>query len=251
MKNNHFNHELHQYTTNYKEAIPTRFIERVLNAFFNLQDIDAYVFDYQLQEIIYVTPGSRLLKGSNTNKTLPLRFDYYEKVVHKEDIALLETLNQTGFDFFYKLPLERRLDGYITYDFRLRNEDGRYVIVNHKLAPLNLTESGVIHLSLCIISESTHDTTGNAFIKMNDSIEVYEFLPGKKRFVEVVTQKLSPKAYQVLTLAAKGKTAKEIADSMRISLSTVKYHKTEIFQRIGVKNTTEAIQWLNNQKKGF
>ena len=34
-----------------------------------------------------------------------------------------------------------------------------------------------------------------------------------------------------------------------ISLPTVKYHKKKIFARIGVKNTAEAIQWMNNQKK--
>ena len=34
-----------------------------------------------------------------------------------------------------------------------------------------------------------------------------------------------------------------------ISLPTFKYHKKKIFARIGVKNTAEAIQWMNNQKK--
>ena len=53
----------------------------------------------------------------------------------------------------------------------------------------------------------------------------------------------------ILKLASNGKTETEIAEILGISIPTVKYHKKKIFARIGVKNTAEAIQWMNNQKK--
>lgn len=67
--------------------------------------------------------------------------------------------------------------------------------------------------------------------------------------MEVKTQRLTSKAMMILKLASNGKTETEMAGILGISLPTVKYHKKKIFARIGVKNTAEAIQWMNNQKK--
>lgn len=84
---------------------------------------------------------------------------------------------------------------------------------------------------------------------MLDTGAVYEFIPSSQRFVEVKTQKLTSKADMVIKLASKGKTEVEIAKELKISINTVKYHKRQIFARLGVKNIAEAIQWTNNQKK--
>jgi len=74
-------------------------------------------------------------------------------------------------------------------------------------------------------------------------------LPYSQKFVEVQTQKLTSKANLIIKLASNGKTEAEIANELGISINTVKYHKRQIFARIGVKNIAEAIQWSNNQKK--
>ena len=95
----------------------------------------------------------------------------------------------------------------------------------------------------------TSDKTGNAYIKMTDTQTVYEFLPSAQKFVEVKNQRLTSKATKVLMLASNGKNEVQIAKELGIFVNTVIYHKKKVFAQLGVKNTAEAIQWMNNQKK--
>lgn len=106
-----------------------------------------------------------------------------------------------------------------------------------------------MRLTLCVISTLTSGKPGHAYIKMTDTGTVYEYMPVSQRFVEVKTQKLTSKANQVLKMASHGRTEPEIAQELGISINTVKYHKKQIFARLGVRNIAEAIYWSSNQKK--
>ena len=123
------------------------------------------------------------------------------------------------------------------------------ILINQKITILDLTNDGVIRLTLCVISYPTAEKPGNAYLKLNDNSVVWQYIPSIDKFVEVKTQRLTSKAMKILKLASNGKTETEIAEILGISIPTVKYHKKKIFARIGVKNTAEAIQWMNNQKK--
>jgi DNA-binding NarL/FixJ family response regulator len=51
---------------------------------------------------------------------------------------------------------------------------------------------------------------------------------------------LSPQQFRVLTLAAEGLLNKQIADRLNVQERTVKAHLTAIFERLGVRNRTQA-----------
>jgi DNA-binding NarL/FixJ family response regulator len=52
---------------------------------------------------------------------------------------------------------------------------------------------------------------------------------------------LSPRQLQVLGLIARGKTNREIASELVLSLRTVERHVNDIYARLGVRNRTEAV----------
>jgi DNA-binding NarL/FixJ family response regulator len=60
---------------------------------------------------------------------------------------------------------------------------------------------------------------------------------------------LSPREHEVLQLAAKGMTNKEIADSLCISIRTVQRHLNIMFNKLNVGSRTEAI--FQSVKKGW
>lgn len=60
---------------------------------------------------------------------------------------------------------------------------------------------------------------------------------------------LSPREIDVLWLIAKGSTNKEIASQLSIGESTVKTHIIHIFNKLGVKDRTEAV--IEASKKGI
>lgn len=53
---------------------------------------------------------------------------------------------------------------------------------------------------------------------------------------------ISKREHEVLELMARGLSNQEIADSLFISLSTVKTHSSNLFQKLGVERRTQALQ---------
>ena len=76
-------------------------------------------------------------------------------------------------------------------------------------------------------------------------------LPTKK------TQELSKREEEVLTLIANGKSLKEVADELFISIKTVESHKMHIQDKLGLTNTAQLVKYaiehglieLNKAKK--
>jgi DNA-binding NarL/FixJ family response regulator len=54
---------------------------------------------------------------------------------------------------------------------------------------------------------------------------------------------LTRREHEVLGLVASGRTNKEVAESLFISIKTVETHKTHILEKLGLKNTTELVRY--------
>lgn len=59
---------------------------------------------------------------------------------------------------------------------------------------------------------------------------------------------LTKREYEILGLVASGKTNRELAESLFISIKTVETHKTNILEKLGLKNTTELIKYAIKNK---
>lgn len=233
--------------TDYSEQ--DKYFIQCLKAIENMMDIDAYIIDYKNKRVLYATKSCSFYFGKDVNEHSFFGIQHLDKILLPEEVSRISIVNSKVYDFFYSLPKERRLKCYFTQDYKIAARNGDAVLINHRGSILSLTEEGALRLTLCVISYPTSDKVGNAYIKMLDTGLVYEFIPSSQRFVEVKTQKLTPKADMIIKLASNGKTESEIAKELGISINTVKYHKQQIFSRIGVRNIAEAIQWANNQKK--
>lgn len=60
--------------------------------------------------------------------------------------------------------------------------------------------------------------------------------------------KLSEREFQILALYKRGLTIKEIADTIFISIDTIKFHRKKIFDKIGVQTISQAIRFIKNNK---
>jgi NarL family two-component system response regulator LiaR len=69
----------------------------------------------------------------------------------------------------------------------------------------------------------------------------YGFHHASKAVKFVPQEKLSAKGLEVLTLAAKGQSNKEIGAELGISEATVKSYFVDVFSKLGVRSRTEAI----------
>ena len=61
------------------------------------------------------------------------------------------------------------------------------------------------------------------------------------------SQELSAREVQILELVAEGRTNREIARTFWVTETTVKFHLTRIYRKIGVSNRTAAAMWWRDE----
>jgi NarL family two-component system response regulator LiaR len=77
----------------------------------------------------------------------------------------------------------------------------------------------------------------------------YFKLPEMAATAEENTERLSERELDIIKLAARGLTNKEIADELRLSYRTIEGHMRDIFNKLGVGSRTEAV--LHGLSRGW
>lgn len=63
----------------------------------------------------------------------------------------------------------------------------------------------------------------------------------------VRARRLSSRELEILELVARGQTNREIAEQFWVTETTIKFHLTRIYRKLGAKNRTAAAMWLRNR----
>lgn len=115
------------------------------------------------------------------------------------------------------------------------------MLVNHKVKPLLLDKYGNPWIAFCIVSLSGQTESGNIRCNSNELKKTFRFDLTKNVWVETSKIKLSKRHKAILIYSAQGLTMRQIASEMKLTINTIKYHKKDLFSRLGVKSITEAI----------
>ena len=219
-----------------------------LEAIARMIDLSYYIIDYKKQEFIYVSGHPLFLAGYEREQVQQMGYDFFGLVVPPEDLNMLLEINEKGFEFYYNLPAERRHKGYISYDFRIRHKNGSIILINHKLTPVILNEAGNLWISLCLVTLSTARKPGNMFILMQDEGVKYNYSFKTKKFLPAKNNPLSQTEKLIIQHLSMGNSSQEIAKLLSITENTVKFHKKNIFRKLDVKNSNEAVYLATIQK---
>jgi DNA-binding CsgD family transcriptional regulator len=228
--------------------------EKMLNIISTLEELEAfgqqsiYIVDYHNQSFLYVSPHPLFLCGLPRNRVKELGYNFYQKVVPEDDLAMLAEINVVGFDFFYNmLSVDERLDAFLSYDFRIQHRHGHTLLINHKIKPLLLGDDGNIWLSLCRVSLSANRKPGNVRLHLLNGQTDYDYSFTEKQLMPHTRRTLSDHEQQVLTLCAQGCKELQIAEEIGLNVDKVKNVKRKIYKYMGVVNMTEAVYFAQAQ----
>ena len=183
-----------------------------------------YIIDYHKKDFLYVSNNITRLCGEDAKKIKDIGYKFYIDYVPEEDLEYT-----------------------ISYDFHIKKGNRRR-LVNHKLTPIALTKAGKIWLAICTISLATGNKSGNVFIKKNGSDSFYEYSLYTRKWELKAEITLSDKEREVLSLSTQGYTMNDIADNLCKSIDTIKACKRNLFQKLNVKNITEALTYAQNHQ---
>lgn len=231
-------YELEQ-TSNYLEPI---------KAFARTTYKSIYVIDYKEKGFEYVSENPLFLCGHAAQEVQEMGYAFYFKHVTPPDLDLLLKINTVGFEFYDKIPREERKNYTISYDFNLKNQEGKTILINQKLTPLFLTNDGKIWKAICIISLSTEDSSGNIKIYKKGDNKVFKYNLEGDYWEATEKIELSDREKEILQFSIRGYTISEIADTIFVSPDTVKFHRKKLFDKLEVANISEAIVCATNNK---
>ena len=220
---------------------------RSAEAFSRLSYQSVYIIDYFRQNFLYVSPNPMFLCGLSPERVKELGYRFYLDFVPEDEQPMLLTLNKAGFAFYNDIPTDERKDWHISYDFHILNE-GKKILVNHKLTPLALTSDGRIWLALCVVSAATHTDAGHIEMHRVGSSDFFEYNLTTRRWDKRQMPVLTDGEKSVLALSIQGYTMTEIADRICLSPVTVKKYRQRIFEKLDVRNISEAIVAATNNK---
>lgn len=200
-----------------------------------------YLVDYYKRAFLYVSRNPLFLCGRTPGEVLRYGYQFYFKHVPNDDLEMLLKINEAGFSFFKLIPKEDRMKYSISYDFHLRQPAGNLVLVNHKLKPLLLDEYSNPWIVLCLVSASPHSSPGNVQFRSNELQKRYDYDINKNAWEAATITKLNRREKEILMLTAQGYTIAQIASKLFISIDTIKFHRKNTFNKLGVKRISEAL----------
>lgn len=228
-----------EQTTNYLEPI---------KAFARTTYKSIYIIDYQTKGFEYVSENPLFLCGHTAQEVQEMGYTFYFKYVTKQDLDLLLKINTIGFEFYEKIPKEDRKQYTISYDFHLKNQDGKTILINQKLTPVFLNNEGKIWKAICIISLSNEQNSGNIKIYKKGDNKIFKYDLDGDFWKATEKIQLSNREKEILHYSTRGYTINEIAETIFVSPDTVKFHRRKLFDKLGVANISEAIAYATNNK---
>ncbi|MEC3881173.1 helix-turn-helix transcriptional regulator [Parapedobacter sp. 10938] len=207
-----------------------------------------YIIDYEKKGFDYVSDNPLFLCGHTADKVKELGYEFYFQHVIPQDLDLLIKINTIGFDFYEQIPVNERKEHTISYDFHIKSQEGKAILINQKLTPMFLTKDGKIWKALCIVSLSSEKEAGHIKIYRMGSNQIHTYDLTRNFWKLDEKAKLSDRESEILQLSTRGYTIKEIAEALFISEDTVKFHKRNLCQKLDVSNISEAIAFATNNK---
>lgn len=203
-----------------------------------------YIVDVRTKKMEFISEKPFLFSGLPSSEVEKLGYKFFKKYTRKEDLDILKKVNSSGFKFYECLTEDEKKSHTITYDFHIKNSGNMDVLINHKITPIEIDENGEIAKIVCVVSYALNKTAGNIRIASNDSESFWRYNLQTGKWTEEFKIKIKMREIEIVRLYLQGLTIEEIAHQLCVSPNTIKFHRSKLFEKIGVNNITEAISYM-------
>ena len=153
--------------------------------------------------------------------------------IHPDDLEAKHLEELRFYHFVMSVPSEVRPDYYLHSHLRMKDAEGQYIKVLHRMFYLAYDANGCARLALCLYNLSRSDASEHLIINS---------LTGETIAPETYSCEhlLSSRECEILRLIERGLMSKEIAAELFISINTVNRHRQNILMKLQATNSVEA-----------
>lgn len=204
-------------------------LENAISVLSDMKSRKSYIFCGGIAEHLGFEPGQAEINSIWEDDLLSR--------VHSEDLQKKYRLEFQFFQLLKSISINERPDYNVITRLRMRNREGKYCVIKHRLFYLSSSADGSIWLALClynlVFDYPGFDVPDGVIINMRTG----EILGSSHQGFDEI---LSERERQILQLIKLGKRSKEIANILSLSIHTVNRHRQNIFQKLNVSNALEA-----------
>lgn len=210
------------------------------------------VLDYRTAKYLYVSENvpdmftgikNNLLTEQGATLWHTLMNDHDRSVIHEKIFPKMLGIIRT-------IPYDKISDYRFSYNYRLKHKTGRVIKILQHLTILEADESNNPLLGLITVTDISA-------YKTNDSVIFTVSFPDKKRRKSTSNHlsfnmslerpsDITARENEVIISIVEGLSTAEIAEKLHISVYTVNAHRRNIFEKTGVKNIAELINYANS-----
>lgn len=202
------------------------------------------IFDLFKRDHVYFSKKFESIFGWDLDEAHREGAAYANRKVHPDDVVPMFKAGNHFLKFAFSLPVESRKDFKVIHEYRMRWKNMQYVRVVEQLLTLETDKHGNIWLALCMMDlspEQNNDAPYAGRIVNYRTGEVFVFNSEEKN--SAVPAQLTKRETEILQKIAEGKTSKEIAGKLFISVHTVNTHRQRILEKLEVESSIAAIQY--------
>lgn len=167
------------------------------------------------------------------------------KNLHPDDFVIFsEKLFPEILKFFFELKPGDRSYYRISYNYRYKRKDNTYIHLQQHSTFTDFNSFNLPVRNFSIITDISGCKRDNTLVLTITRIQDgRETLVEQKRFNHRDTSVFTEREKEILILAMKGYTSKEIADKLFISLNTVRNHKQNMMEKTNTPNIASLIDY--------
>ena len=206
-------------------------VENAISVLSDLQNNKSYIYKGQIAPALGMAAApemkeiNSIWEGEIFNRILP------EHLLEKHLLEL------KFFHLVRGVPVTERCDYQVNSYLQMLDANGNYVYVQHRMFYLHSNSNGSINLALCLYNFAGHPLSSDKYQGMIVNTRTGKVITtDNKHFSKM----LSFREKQLLQLIRNGKSTKEIASQLSISVNTVSRHRQNILEKLHVKNSIEA-----------
>ena len=200
------------------------------------------IYDIFQKRYVFVRNRFRELIDYDDEKAAEEGYSFFFRLMHPDDISFVLDTCIRAIEFMMEVPAEQRKNFKTVFEFRLRNNHGKYIRFIQQMVNLELDLKGNMWLILILMDVNPNQQDDKLLLRSTMNMKTGKVY----QFTEVGNEKqsqLSKREIEILGLIAKGLASKEIAEQLYLSVNTVNNHRQRIIEKMDVNNTSEALTY--------
>ncbi|HET8827987.1 MAG TPA: LuxR C-terminal-related transcriptional regulator [Pelobium sp.] len=217
-------------------------IHKKLLNIFHVGDFYYYIFNCSTTQAEFVSETVKQILGIKEFEDFNIEFLLTH--IHPEDLNYFIEFEKKVTQFFNQLPPEKVLKYKVSYDYRIKKMNGKYIRLLQQVVPIQSDEHGSVLRVLGVHTDITHlkKTNGStlSFIGLDGEPSYNDVCQGYTQFA-IRKEIFTKREKEIMELIGMGKNSTEIADKLFISKHTVDTHRKNMMKKTGANSLIELL----------